>query len=57
MERRDDMAVFLKPDREYNANGVTVKVYDIIAHNDNRINMPFKRDRKLRGVPYTTPKR
>lgn len=41
---------FLVPDKTSTINGVTVKEYNLINHNPNRISMPQKRTKKLIGV-------
>ena len=41
---------FLIPDKTSTVNGVTVKEYNLINHNPNRIAMPQKRTKKLMGV-------
>lgn len=48
-ERVIDMA-FLKPDKVYEINGVTVKDYLLTEHNPRKIDMPGKRTKALRGV-------
>lgn len=41
---------FLIPEKTETINGVTVKQYNLITHNPNKISMPQKRTKKLLGV-------
>lgn len=44
------MAIYLKPDKSYIWNDVPVKQYFITEHNINKISMPSKRTKPLKGI-------
>ena len=44
------MATYLTPDKVETINGVTVKQFNLINHNPNKIGMPSKRTKKLLGI-------
>lgn len=44
------MAVYLKPDRVYDINGVKVKEFMLTKHNPNKIDLPKQRVKPLIGV-------
>ena len=44
------MATYLTPDKVETINGITVKQFNLINHNPNKIGMPSKRTKKLLGI-------
>ena len=50
MKEVKNMAVYLTPDKTQTINGVTVKEYNLINYNPNKISMPAKRTKNLIGV-------